>query len=410
MTLILLHMSVLPVGIGSTPVHASNLSQPVVGVWSDRYGTNVTDLSLIPGSEFTIKVNVTLTPSINTYEFFLNYNAFYINATKAIVKEGTFFADRCLLCFNDTGTPGVVRVSVAATGADARSGNGTLAFITFQVVGVGATALDVNRDQLLLGATSISHTTEDGLFSNTLGKPPVAVFTFAPTRPVQGDVVNFNASASKDPDGTIVSYFWRWGDDTAPITTTDPVITHVFSDRNNNAIYGTFTVTLTVTDSEGLSNRVTAQVAVTRLPFHDVLIGSLKSSLLSANPGQTVTLSVIVANGGTFDETTRLIITVGSTTIASRDVASLPSGQTRSFDIPWDTTGFTPSVYRVVANVTTVQGETNIANNSVSIFVEILAPASGASAYLILGSGIGVTAVIGALVFLLRRGKPRDES
>ena len=381
-----------------------------IGIWSDTYKSyNITDLFLTVG-QFTVKVNVTETPTINAYEFFLDYRTSYIIPTKVIIKEGTFFGDSCVLCLNETSTPGVVRVSIGVTGANAKAGSGTLAFITFQVVGIGATALNLRDDKFLLGGNLIDHTTQDGLFSNTLAKPPLAQFTHSPTTPVQGDTVTFDASGSTDTDGRIVSYFWRWGDDTGTSPTPNLVITHVFRDRNGNPTYGTFTVSLRVTDDTGLTDSTSAQITVTRLPFHDVLIGSLTSNFLTANPGQIVTLSVSVTNGGTYVETTQLRVYVGSTLLDTREGISLNPGQSADFEIKWDTTGFAPSVYRITANVTAVPNETNIANNSDdSTFVSIVSAGTGLSASLIVGSSVGATAIMALAFFLLRRRKPKAE-
>lgn len=72
---------------------------------------------------------------------------------------------------------------------------------------------------------------------------PTASFTVSPTDPKPGTTVNFNASASTAPFGrTIVSYDWNFGDGG---TASGVNASHVF------AAEGTFTVTLTVTDSTG---------------------------------------------------------------------------------------------------------------------------------------------------------------
>jgi PKD repeat protein len=83
-------------------------------------------------------------------------------------------------------------------------------------------------------------------------RPPVASFTFAPSSPLAGQTVSFDASASADPDGTIVGYAWGFGDSTSGsgITTN-----HVYSTT------GSFTVTLAVTDNSG--NIGTAQSTIT---------------------------------------------------------------------------------------------------------------------------------------------------
>jgi len=67
---------------------------------------------------------------------------------------------------------------------------------------------------------------------------PVASFTYT----VSGTTLNFNASASYDGDGSIVSYFWNFGDGT---TGTGVAPSHGFPYQ------GWFPVTLTVTDNTG---------------------------------------------------------------------------------------------------------------------------------------------------------------
>ena len=73
--------------------------------------------------------------------------------------------------------------------------------------------------------------------------PPTASFTFS-----QGNFMtwNFNASGSSDPDGTIVSYHWDFGDGDST-TTTGPTVSHQFG---GDVYY----VTLTVTDNHGFCN------------------------------------------------------------------------------------------------------------------------------------------------------------
>lgn len=69
--------------------------------------------------------------------------------------------------------------------------------------------------------------------------PPIAEFTI-PSSSIVGVPIEFNASASYDPDNNITSYFWDFGDGQ---TATGMVVTHTYSQ------YGVFTVSLTVTDN-----------------------------------------------------------------------------------------------------------------------------------------------------------------
>ncbi len=82
---------------------------------------------------------------------------------------------------------------------------------------------------------------------------PVAQFTFSPAAPVVGDTVSFDASASSDPDGSISSYAWVFGDGS---TGTGQFATHAFSSS------GSFTVTLTVTDNQGAQTSISHPVSV----------------------------------------------------------------------------------------------------------------------------------------------------
>jgi parallel beta-helix repeat protein len=91
----------------------------------------------------------------------------------------------------------------------------------------------------------------------TVIAPPVANFTYAPELPLADSLVTFNASSSYDQDGTIVSYRWDF-DDGNITTTTDPIITHVYTAQS------TYNVSLTVTDNDGLNNSITISITVTK--------------------------------------------------------------------------------------------------------------------------------------------------
>jgi hypothetical protein len=84
---------------------------------------------------------------------------------------------------------------------------------------------------------------------------PVAAFQFGPQSPTAGQVVLFDASASFDPNGTIVTYEWDWGDG-------DVHGFGRFQDHDFPAA-GTYFVTLTVTDDTNLKATITRAIVVT---------------------------------------------------------------------------------------------------------------------------------------------------
>ena len=63
-----------------------------------------------------------------------------------------------------------------------------------------------------------------------------------------GDTLMFDGSVSSDPDGTIVRFDWDFGDGTGLMMDAGPTPSHTF-----DALAGLLTVTLTVTDDDGVS-------------------------------------------------------------------------------------------------------------------------------------------------------------
>lgn len=103
--------------------------------------------------------------------------------------------------------------------------------------------------------------------------PPVAGFVWYPGVPSVNQTVSFNAGYySYDPDGYIVSWAWDFGDgshggggnqtanQTGNFTDGGPFPFHVYS------TFGTFLVTLTVTDNAGLSTSVSHSIYVNAPP------------------------------------------------------------------------------------------------------------------------------------------------
>ena len=97
---------------------------------------------------------------------------------------------------------------------------------------------------------------------------PVAALS---ANPLSGDpplVVNFNASASSDPDpgDTIASYSFDFGDLSAPVTQANPLISHTY---NSN---GHFRATVSVTDSHGMVSSNVAGIEIeVELPLDGVV-------------------------------------------------------------------------------------------------------------------------------------------
>lgn len=120
---------------------------------------------------------------------------------------------------------------------------------------------------------------------------PVANFTYSPEKPLLGEVVTFNASASYDLNGYIVSYRWDFGDDNVTTVSTS-TITHVYN------IEGTYVVRLAVTDNQSLATGIEKTVRVCAYP-----VANFTYSPDEPVFNQTVTFDASVSDpkGGTID-------------------------------------------------------------------------------------------------------------
>ncbi|MEY2418974.1 MAG: hypothetical protein QOG90_1654 [Actinomycetota bacterium] len=81
-------------------------------------------------------------------------------------------------------------------------------------------------------------------------KPPVAAFT---TTTAATRMLYVDGSASRDPDGSIASYRWAWGDGTSA---TGRTASHKYSMK------GTYTVKLTVKDNKGATALLSKKVTI----------------------------------------------------------------------------------------------------------------------------------------------------
>jgi PKD repeat protein len=123
-----------------------------------------------------------------------------------------------------------------------REGDAVKAKLTAVIVVLGMTVLT-----LLTGCVATN-------------SPPVASFAAFPSSGAAPLGVSFDASASYDSDGSIVSYEWDFRDGHFGVGETS---THTF----NTA--GTYSAKLTVTDSEGARASVTHSITVTEAPSVD---------------------------------------------------------------------------------------------------------------------------------------------
>jgi len=169
---------------------------------------------------------------------------------------------------------------------DGTSGFGPFVSHRFTIGGTFSVTLTVTDDDGAADSTTrqiqVGPTTQ----------PPVASFTFNPESPQVGTWIQFNASASSDPDGSITSYEWSFGDGSAGF---GPFVSHRFMAN------GTYSVTLTVTDNDALSSSTTQQVQIGQA--QQAPVAAFTYSPLSPTVGQTITFDA----SSSFDPDGRIV-------------------------------------------------------------------------------------------------------
>lgn len=162
---------------------------------------------------------------------------------------------------------------------DGSTGTGVTTSHTYAAAGTYPVVLTVTDNAGATGTVTKSVTTR-------VNQVPQASFTSTTT----DLTASFNAAASTDPDGTIASYAWTFGDGT---TGTGVSPQHVY------AAAGTYPVTLTVTDNEAGVGSTSNDVTVTAPPAGTIVAADAFSRTVASGWGTADTGGAWTASGGT---------------------------------------------------------------------------------------------------------------
>jgi PKD repeat protein len=215
---------------------------------TDTASINITVLNQLPVASFTESATTLLTGEV-----------VYFNASDSHDDDG-------------------IIVSYYWDFGDATNSTGVFVNHTYADDGVYTVFLTVTDDDDATNTTSSTIT--------VLNRSPVASFTASATTVFINETITFNASTSQDPDGTIVTYLWEFGDGA---NATGSMVNHAFT------VNGTYLVTLNVTDDDGAiaQSNVTITVmegtlATTRVATDDLSIDSTDSTALLVSKDLTI--------------------------------------------------------------------------------------------------------------------------
>jgi PKD repeat protein len=160
--------------------------------------------------------------------------------------------------------------------------------VTFNLSAYGPNALCVTLT--VTNSFGLKNSTEEQHLE-VVDPVPKAFFTFGPSPSTVGENVTFYATASYDEDGEIVSYTWDFGDGTNS-SETAPVTIHTYWSS------GTYTVSLTVTDDDGLNATTSMPVEVLSEPPPPPVgpIIYVYPPVIETYPASNFTININIAN------------------------------------------------------------------------------------------------------------------
>ena len=212
-----------------------------IPVISDDHGNTNAAATVLSGSNINVSGLITTRSDVDVFKFSTGGGSVTLNLNPAprggnlnIEAKISDSVGNVLAVSNPTGLTASFNQSLAPG----------VYYLTVDGVGTGDYS-----DYASIGQYDIT-----GTLTASSGQAPTAVVSANPTSGTTPLTVGFSSNNSSDPDGTIVSFSWNFGDGTSS-TAPNPV--HVY----NSA--GSFTAVLTVTDNSGLTGSGSVVITAT---------------------------------------------------------------------------------------------------------------------------------------------------
>jgi len=358
------------------------------------------DTALAPGINYTISIYTDCNRSdVWGYEFRLTFNPYVLEGIEVvngdlitedvgpiIWKPGTFD--------NTAGTLSLTLNGFFKIGLPKplTSGPGTLANITFRVVGIGSCNITLEtqgpeRTKLMgyteggegtlyniIDAETMPDQIQHGYFKNVLPIHDVAVIRLdAPAEVTLGDLITINVTVANEGNFTetfnITVYANATEIETQKVTdlasgyATSPL---AFSWNTTDAAEGNYTLTANATvlqsienpegiDEDPTDNTKTAKIKLKMI--HDVAV----STLALSEPviiGPPISFNVTVANQGHYNESVTLTVVYSKLSPFKRPIDkatrnfTLNTGSSKTESFEWNTTGLDPKWHEINATAT----------------------------------------------------------
>lgn len=432
------------------------------------------------GQEFAVTIDIAEVEFLYTWKFSLEWDPNLLEvpddpATPGTIEglsEGSFLNQEKSLETRLTAKLGLGELTatctlIGAASAEAPSGSGTLATVTFLVKEEGECPLPLSNTRLtkfegtIPEPVSIPHTSEDGYFKYPLPRLYVDPPSITDSTLVPGSsfTVNINTVEIGDEEGKerylkAWEFYFSWDPNLLNATNvvegsflnqngTRPTDFLSQTNQTEGYVHANCTLVASVLGANGSGTiaTITFQVEATGETFlnlyktklvdienapiihtvrdgyfkneiRDIVITKVEAFPTTAKAGDHVTINVTVKNGGGVTETSIDISLMTPSPpsptyvlIGTKSIPSLSPDQEKTLTFSWNTKKVSGGEYTIRAQASSVPGETDTANNVVDMDDTIMVTASPEqlSPVLIIAAIIAVAIIATAILFYIKK-------
>jgi hypothetical protein len=363
----------------------------------------ISNITLTPGSDFTVNVSIASASGVYGLQFSLSFNATMLQAST--VTPGSFIPPSATTITQIDNTTGFVIFNVSVSSS--LDGNGTLAQISFHVEALGRTTLHLYSVNIVDEfGLPLAYSTADGSFDNVL----LAKLAIDPPQIIDPALVppaTFMVNVTIEEVRGLYGYQFNLTYNPSILVCLQVQIQDVLNETNYvpnqyvdngrgfvfiNVTYYSPAVPLDLdspTAFVGIKFRVKT-IGGTNLTLTDThlvdsagqpithedhngyfqsLIVDIAVLGVSVSPteiykGWSTNITIIVANVGNSSESFALNVYYNSTLLTSVNVTGLTANANATVIVPWNTGTVNPGKYVISAYVPPLLYETNVANNN----------------------------------------------
>jgi PKD repeat protein len=246
---------------------------------TDTVGGDIATATLLSGSSFTVPGGIERRTDLDVFRFTTGAGTVSFSAAIAAPSPNL---DTLLSLYDGLGNV----ITSANPSGMAGALSATVAAGTYYLAIDGAASGDAitgYNDYASLGQYVLNGTVVAG----TNQSPVISIASSAPITGTAPLVVNFSSAGTYDPDGSIASYDWNFGDGTAHSTSANP--------SHSYTAAGTYVASLVVFDNGGLSSSAAITITV-RAVSTRVYVSNIAMALDTSRKGTAAIASVTVKN------------------------------------------------------------------------------------------------------------------